>query len=97
MLQCVAVCCSVLQCVAVCCSVLLEQVLQGWAYSDSQGRCASVLQCCDALQGKAYFSMLQSCCAISVFKSSVDDVLQNVVVRCSLLMYCRAGHILIPQ
>ena len=53
MLQCVAVCCSVLQCVAVCCSVLQCSAV-----------CCSVLQCvavcCNVLQcGAVRCSVLQ--------------------------------------
>ena len=44
MLQCVAVCCSVLQCVAVCCSVL-QCVAVCCSVSQCVAVCCSVLQC----------------------------------------------------
>jgi len=47
MLQCVAVCCSVLQCVAVCCSVLQCVAV-----------CCSVLQCASCLCSVLFFYYL---------------------------------------
>jgi len=41
----VAVCCSVLQCVAVCCSVLLELMIEAAKAKECVAVCCSVLQC----------------------------------------------------
>ena len=50
MLQCVAVCCSVLQCVAVCCSVLQCVAV-----------CCSVLQCVAVISEQSYSIVLYQC------------------------------------
>ena len=66
MLQCVAVCCSVLQCVAVCCSVLQCVVV-----------CCSVLKCvavcCSVLQCAAVCCSVLQCVAVrrSVFVTTI--------------------------
>ena len=84
MLQCVAVCCSVLQCVAVCCSVLqcvavCCSVLHGIAGNSIPGHLAflgmrrrsSPIVCCSVLQCAAvYCSVLR--CVFLVWGSSVS-------------------------
>ena len=71
MLQCVAVCCSVLQCVAVCCSVL--QCVTGTA-----------LQLCK--ECKECYVMHAVCCSVDMQGVTaayrVSFVLQCVAVRC---------------
>ena len=64
MLQCVAVCCSVLQCVAVCCSVVL-------AMFDARMPqvCCSVLQCvavCRMLQHVVVYFATRTVCNVCV-------------------------------
>ena len=71
MLQCVAVCCSVLQCVAVCCSV-----------SHCVAVCRSVLQCVvvcvdDLIEGEAFEATLS--------REEMEQVDTPVAVRCSVL------------
>ena len=72
-LQCVAVCCSVLQlsqCVAVCCSVLIQDGLSLiFQQCVASGSDSSVAVCCSVLQCVAV------CCS----------VLQCVAVRCSVV------------
>ena len=61
MLQCVAVCCSVLQCVAVCRSVFLERIKEQLRPRLS-GVCCSVLQ-----RGAGWFRVMKSdaeCCSL---------------------------------
>jgi len=82
MLQCVAVrsvvaeCCSVLQCVAVCCSVLQCPLRQDVAKNDSTCVCC-VTACCSMLQCVAVCSIDAECCS----------VLQCVAVYCSVLQW----------
>ena len=69
MLQCAAVCCSVLQCAAVCCSVLqcaavCCSVLQCAAVCCSVLQCAAV--CCSVLQCAAVFCSVFQCVAVYV-------------------------------
>ena len=75
MLQCVAVCCSVLQCVVVCCSVL-----QCVAVSCSVLQCVAV--CCSVLQCVAL------CCGVLQCISVCCSVLQ-CVLQCLLTHFCR--------
>ena len=72
MLQCVAVCCSVLQCVAVCCSVL-----QCAAVCCSMLQCVAV--CCSVLQCVA------ACCSVLQCVAVCCSVLQCVALCCSVL------------
>ena len=60
MLQCAAVCCSVLQCVAVCCSVL-QSVAVCCSVLQSAAACCSVLQC---------VHFIAVCCIIVVINES---------------------------
>ena len=83
MLQCVAVCCSVLQCVAACCSVLQCVAV-----------CCSVLQCvavrCSMLQCVAV------CCSVSQYVTpripacpwNLHDSLCICTLCCSVLQLC---------
>ena len=80
MLQCVAVCCSVLQCVAVCCSVLqcVQDVASVMSF-EFHVYC-SVLQCIVVFAVRC--SVLQ-CVAVCC------SVLQCVAVCCSEFRICR--------
>jgi len=68
MLQCVAICCSVLQCVAVCCSVL-----QCAAVCCSALHCVAV--CCSVLQCAVEFYHNSAMCQILVFEKKLRSVL----------------------
>ena len=65
MLQCVAVCCSVLQCVAVCCSVL-----QCVAVRCSALQCVAV--CCSVLQCVAVCCSVLQCAQYSTISSDLS-------------------------
>ena len=81
MLQCVAVCRSVLRCVAVCCSVLqcaavCRSVLQRAAVCCSVLQCAAV--CCSVLQ------CMTVCCSVLQRAAVCCSVLQCAAVCCSV-------------
>ena len=69
MLQCVAVCCSVLQCVAVRCSALQCVVL-----------CCSMLQCVASCWRR--LSLVIACCSVLQCVAVCCSVLQHVAVCC---------------
>jgi len=77
--QCDAVCCSVLQCVAVCCSVcsVLQCVAECCRVLQSVAECCSVLQCVAAR--KSHTSTPHP------VENASCSVLQCVAVRCSVL------------
>ena len=79
MLQCVAVCCSVLQCVAVCCHHVTTKI--------AHSVCCNVLQCvavcCSVLQCVA--RVLHMCCSVLQCVVVCCSVLQCVAVCCSVL------------
>ena len=78
MLQCVAVCCSVLQCVVVCCSVL-QCVAVCCSVLQRVAVCCSVLQCvavcCSVLQCAA------ACCSVA-FENAVFPALHSEWKHC---------------
>ena len=81
MLQCVAVCCSVLQCVAVCCSATKGILLVTASFSGLQ-QCVAV--CCTALQCVAV------CCSVLHCVAVFCSALQCVAMWCSTLQQCVA-------
>ena len=88
MLQCVAVCCSVLQCVAVCCSVL-QCVEVCRSVSQCIAVCRSVLQC------------VAVCCSLMQSAAVCCSLLQSIVVcTCAMFLcndYVLSIHPLPPQ
>jgi len=81
MLQCIAVCCSVLQCVAVCCSVL--QCVAVWcSVMQYIAVYCSVLQCVAVLLWNTTFWLRRRASGMFIYDCSV---LQCVAVRCSAL------------
>ena len=88
MLQCVAVCCSVLQGFAVCCSVL-------WSVADnfSKVRSGVVLTCDPDPFQRSWCSLLQ-CVAVCHCGAVCCSVLHCVAVCCSVLQ-C-AGKFTVP-
>ena len=90
MLQCVAVCCSVLQCVAVCCSVLQRPVV-GAKFEDEMFEGACVLQ--NDLTHAVFvrFQLLSVLQCVATWCSALQcvavccSVLQRVVVCYSVL------------
>ena len=85
MLQCVAVCCSVLQCVAVCCSVLQWVAV-----------CCSVLQC-KTFRERESFSKVQGFSKSEVIrKSEVSHKSENLsqeIFSESLIQACRVPYL----
>ena len=97
MLQCVAVCCSVLQCGAVCCSVLqcgavCCSVLQCVAVCCSVLQCVAV--CCSVLQCAAVccnvLKRVAVCCHALQCVAGCCRVLQGVAARYSVMLQCVA-------
>jgi len=100
LLQCVAVCCSVLQCVAVCCSVLQyvavcqESVTITNNVNVLQGEGVAV--CCSVLQCVAVVAVCCSCCSMlqllqcGIICCSVyllSNTLQHTAARCNTLQH----------
>jgi len=76
--QCVAVCCSVLQCVAVCCSVL-----QRVAACCSVGQCGAV--CCSVLQCVAVYCSVLQCVAVRCSVVAANGTVLHCLAECSSL------------
>ena len=83
MLQCVAVCCSVLQCVAVCCSVL-----QCVAVCYSALQCVAV--CCSMLQCVAVCCRVLQC--FYRLKGHTCMIRLAVFERKAMLLFCHGQH-----
>ena len=92
MLQCVAVCCSVLQCVAVCCSELTDAYDMGYSYVPYISECQTATHTATQLQwnvvARYLHSVLQGvagCCKVLLCVTVCYCVLLCVAVCCSVL------------
>ena len=85
MLQCVAVCCSVLQCIAVCCSVL-----QCVAVCCSVFQCVAV--CCSVLQCVPVCCSVSQCVAVwrTVLQCDADKFVSNSMPPRAAIAECYA-------
>ena len=81
MLQCVAVCCSVLQCVAVCCSALHSVLLANVNLEIAGLSLLCALQCVAVI-----FQYVAVCCSALQCVAACCSVLQRVAVYCSELL-----------
>ena len=81
-LQCVAVCCSVLQCVAVCCSVL-QCVTVCCSVLQCVAVCCSVLQCVADSNGHSHVALV----TIADDSSAIFEILHAYKATCNTLQH----------
>jgi len=100
-LQCVAVCCSVLQCVAACCSVLqcvaLLDILLLVRVSMRVSMCCSVLQCvavcCNVLQSVAVCCAAVCCSVLQCVRVFDIHLLVRLSMRVSNYQHSHTLHV----